>query len=72
MSGLTDPNQRVLTPKEAAIFVRLSESWLAKARMSGNGPPYVKLGRAVRYRETDLVGWLKSRSRRSTGEDEDK
>ena len=37
----------------------MSESFLAKARMNGDGPRYLKLGRAVRYRESDLVAWLK-------------
>jgi predicted DNA-binding transcriptional regulator AlpA len=61
-------NERLLTPKEAAHFLRVSDSWLAKARMHGDGPPFVKLGRAVRYRETDLVRWLRSRARLSTSE----
>ena len=60
--------ERLLTPKEAANFLRLSVSWLAKARMRGNGPPYVKLGRAIRYREGALVQWLRSRQRLSTSE----
>ena len=60
--------ERLLTPKEAAQFLRLSLSWLAKARMRGDGPPYVKLGGSVRYRESDLVQWLKSRARLSTSE----
>ena len=34
------------TPKEAAQFLKLSTSWLAKARMRGDGPPYIKFGRA--------------------------
>ena len=38
-----------LTPKEASEICRMSVSWLAKARMNGNGPPFVKFGRAVRY-----------------------
>jgi predicted DNA-binding transcriptional regulator AlpA len=46
----------------------LSVSWLAKARMRGDGPSYVKLGRSVRYRESDLLQWLKSRARLSTSE----
>jgi predicted DNA-binding transcriptional regulator AlpA len=61
-------NERLLTPKEAANFLRLSVSWLAKARMRGDGPPYVKLGRAIRYREGALVEWLRSRQRLSTSE----
>jgi predicted DNA-binding transcriptional regulator AlpA len=60
--------ERLLTPKEAANFLRLSVSWLAKARMRGDGPPYVKLGRAIRYRKGALVQWLRSRQRLSTSE----
>jgi hypothetical protein len=37
--------ERLLTPKQAAHFLCLSTSWLAKARMRGDGPPYSKLGR---------------------------
>ena len=43
--------QRLLTPREAAEFLRVSASWLAKARMRGDGPPFSKIGRAVRYPE---------------------
>ena len=57
---------RLLTPREAAATLRLSVSFLAKARMRGDGPSYVKLGRAVRYHEGVLSEWLKSRARSST------
>jgi predicted DNA-binding transcriptional regulator AlpA len=60
--------ERLLTTKDADNLLRLSQSWLAKARMQGNGPPYVKLGRAIRYREGTLVQWLRSRQRLSTSE----
>ena len=33
-------SERLLTPKEAANLLRLSTSWLAKARMRGDGPAY--------------------------------
>ena len=58
----------LLRPKDAANFVRLSASFLAKARMRGDGPPYVKLGRAIRYRDGALLQWLRSRQRLSTSE----
>ena len=32
--------ERLLTAKDAGNLLRLSESWLAKARMRGDGPPY--------------------------------
>ena len=60
--------EHLLTPKQAAQFLRLSLSWLAKARMRGDGPPYVKLGRAIRYREGAVLQWLRSRQRLSTSE----
>ena len=66
MTVLTD--EHLFTATEAADFLRLSLSWLAKARMRGDGPPYVKLGRSIRYREGALVQWLKSRARLSTSE----
>jgi predicted DNA-binding transcriptional regulator AlpA len=57
-----------LTPKEAARFLRLSESFLAKARMRGDGPRYRKLSRAVRYSMWDLLAWLKACAKTSTAE----
>jgi predicted DNA-binding transcriptional regulator AlpA len=60
--------EHLLTPKDAANFLRLSESWLAKGRMRGDGPPYVKLGRSIRYGEGALVQWMKSHVRLSTSE----
>ena len=56
----------LLTPKETAQRLKLSTSWLAKARMRGDGPPYIELGRAIRYSETTLLQWMKSRTRTST------
>ena len=53
----------LLTPKDAAAFLKLSLSWLAKARRRGDGPPYLKLGKSVRYSESALLAWLKSRQR---------
>ena len=60
--------ERWLTAKEAADFLRVSLSWLAKARMRGDGPPYVKVGRSIRYAEAALLQWMKSRQRLSTSE----
>jgi predicted DNA-binding transcriptional regulator AlpA len=54
------------TPKEAAQFLKLSTSWLAKARMRGDGPPYIRIGRSIRYSEAAVLQWMKSRQRFST------
>jgi excisionase family DNA binding protein len=58
----------LLTPKEAAELLKVSLSYLAKARMRGDGPPFIKVGRSVRYSEAALLQWMKSRQRLSTSE----
>jgi len=58
----------LLTPHDAAEFLALSRSWLAKLRLTGDGPPYVKLGRQVRYRLGDLEAWLQGHVQRSTSD----
>ena len=56
----------LLTPKQAARYLNLSVSWLAKRRLAGDGPPYIKLGGAVRYVEASLQQWMKGQQRHST------
>ena len=49
---------RLLTQQELAEYLGKSTAWCERARWSGNGPRYVKLGRHVRYRETDVTAWI--------------
>jgi predicted DNA-binding transcriptional regulator AlpA len=60
--------ERLLTARDAANLLRLSSSWLAKARMAGSGPPYIKLGRSIRYSETALLLWMRAHQRLSTSQ----
>jgi hypothetical protein len=46
----------------------LLASWRGKARMRGDGPPYIRIGRSIRYAEAALLGWMKSKQRLSTSE----
>ncbi len=57
--------EHLLTSEEAADLLRLSTSWLAKARMRGDGPPFVKLRGSVLYLESTLVRWMKAQQRLS-------
>lgn len=59
-------NCEVLTTAEAARYVRLSKPTLERFRLTGEGPLYVKLGGAVRYRRAELDKWLESRLVAST------
>jgi hypothetical protein len=36
--------------------------------MRGDGPPYIRIGRAIRYPEEALILWMKRRWRLSTSE----
>ena len=58
-----------LRPADAANFLGMSSSTLAKMRMRGDGPPYAKLGkRIVLYDLIDLENWIATRKRASTSE----
>ncbi len=45
----------------AATFTGLAVATLAKLRCVGGGPEYLKLGRKVIYRRSDLTSWLNAR-----------
>lgn len=47
----------LLTTK-AAEYVRLGKPTLERFRTTRVGPPYIKLGGAVRYLKTDLDRWV--------------
>ena len=46
-------------PHEAAEFLRVQSSTLARWRWAGTGPAYVRAGRrAIRYRSADLQAFI--------------
>ena len=53
-------NSRLLTEKEASALYKVSLGFLRKMRLIGGGPPYLKIGRMVRYRPADLQGFFDS------------
>ena len=62
-AGRAGRNPELLRSTEAAHYIDMSNSWLRQTRMSGrmDGPPFLRQGRAVRYRRTDLDRWLERR-----------
>ena len=59
----------LLHPRDAAKLLNVSTSWLAKARLSGAGPRYTKIGRSVRYPQAAVLDFIKARMRGSTSEE---
>jgi excisionase family DNA binding protein len=61
-------SQHYLTPIEAARYLRSSKSTLAKLRVYGGGPTFCRLGRAIRYRQSDLDEFMNRSAARSTSD----
>jgi len=57
---------RLLTEKEVAGILTASVSKLRRNRWLGQGIPYMKNGRLVRYREDDVIAFVE-RNRVETG-----
>ena len=57
-------SRKTLCDLEAAEYTGMSVGFLRQARSTGNregrtpGPPFIKIGRSVRYLITDLDIWL--------------
>jgi|GEM_PF-3252661 len=58
-----------LRDPEAAAYIGMSESWLRQSRMRGNpdSPPWIRIGRSVRYLRSDLDIWLAEKRTVSQG-----
>ncbi len=61
-----DVSTDMLTTAEAARHLGLAFSTLNKWRVYGTGPAFIKLGRAVRYRRSDLEAYTASNTHLST------
>lgn len=58
----------LLDEEAAAPLVGLAVSTLQKLRVRGEGPPFAKIGRNVRYRTEDLQAFVAARVVNSTSE----
>lgn len=60
--------RRMLRVEEVAAATSLSTSYLNKLRVTGFGPHFRKIGRAVLYDPVEVQEWLDRHSRSSTSE----
>lgn len=65
---MTSEAPAAMRPDAAAAYLSLTTQRLARLRLTGGGPTFIKAGRSVLYRREDLDAWLTSLSRRSTSE----
>ena len=59
---------QLLSEEQIARRLGMSNSWLRKARVSGGGPKFVKIGKRVFYRDADVEAFISDRVRNSTSE----
>jgi len=62
--------ERLLTPKQTGEAIQVSVKALANSRCTGIGItiPYIKLGKFVRYKESDVVAYIENNTHNHTGE----
>ena len=53
---------RLLTPEQAGEILGISHRLLYVWKAEGNGPTYVKIGHALRYKMSDLVNFIEFNS----------
>jgi predicted DNA-binding transcriptional regulator AlpA len=66
--GKTSEIDPLLHSAQVAKLLGVSSSWLAKSRLNGTGPTFIKIGRAVRYAMSAVREYILSRQRNSTSE----
>jgi predicted site-specific integrase-resolvase len=58
----------LLTPIQAAAILQVKPNTLAKWRVTGEGPAFIRFGRSVRYSSRDIACFIDRQKRRSTSE----
>ena len=66
MPRIPDVNPEPLwTDKELAAFLQIHPSTPKQWRLKREGPPFVKIGGAVRYRRDEVELWLQRNTKRA-------
>lgn len=61
MATATNTLERLLNEHEVADITGLSVASVRRWRLFRQGPKYIKIGAAVRYKPEDVSAWLESR-----------
>ena len=65
---MNDFENALLDEREASTYLKISPRTIQTWRLTGEGPAFVKIGRAVRYRRSDLDAYISTRICASTAQ----
>ncbi len=60
-SAVAEITESLIRPTDLAELIGVPVATLANWRCAGKGPPFLKVGRHVRYRPRDVEMWIASR-----------
>lgn len=58
LTSASETGRAALATTDAAYYIGLAPATLKKWRVTGDGPPYVKIGTRIVYLVEDLHAWL--------------
>jgi predicted DNA-binding transcriptional regulator AlpA len=61
MANENQPKQGLLNEREVARITGMSVATVRRWRLLRQGPTFLKVGAAVRYRLQDIISWLDAR-----------
>ena len=61
--------ETMMTPKVLSERIAVGEGCLAKWRITGEGPAFVRVGRRIAYDPRDVQQWLDARRVNSTSQE---
>jgi predicted DNA-binding transcriptional regulator AlpA len=56
------PSTQLLDEKQLCVEFGIASITATKWRARAEGPPFIKIGRLVRYRRSDVDAWLAART----------
>jgi predicted DNA-binding transcriptional regulator AlpA len=64
-------NPKILSASQTAAILGLSEATLQKMRKDNAGPRWFRIGKHIRYLETDITAWIDEQYNKPHGKVDD-
>lgn len=59
---MTDVNNTLMTPDDAAAYLSINKRKLQLDRVTKRAIPFIKIGRLVRYKQSDLDAYISAQT----------